>query len=116
MVSEQLEESLRHEIGSYVERRLSEFKQEIAQLQNQLNESLKQVLEREGETQWDGSLAAAVAEHLRAAHERGIELAASESTRAQASSDMAIVKAAIDEIVGLQSQAEILKKAVKTYD
>ena len=48
LVSEQLEESLRHEIGSYVERRLSEFKQEIAQLQNQLNESLKQILEREG--------------------------------------------------------------------
>jgi len=112
LVSEQLEESLRHEIGSYVERRLSEFKQEIAQLQNQLNESLKQILEREGETQWDGSLAAAVAEHLRAAHERGIELAASESTRAQASSDMAIVKAAIDEIVGQQSQSEILKTLV----
>ncbi len=112
MVSEQLEESLRHEIESYVERRLSEFKQEIAQLQNQLNESLKQILEREGETQWDGSLAAAVGEHLRAAHERGIELAASESTRAQASSDMAIVKAAIDEIVGQQSQAEILKTLV----
>ena len=112
MVSEQLEESLRHEIESYVERRLSEFKQEIAQLQNQLNESLKQILEREGETQWDGSLAATVAEHLRAAHERGIELAAAESTRAQASSDMAIVKAAIDEIVGQQSQAEILKTLV----
>ena len=112
MVSEQLEESLRHEIASYVERRLSEFKQEIAQLQNQLNESLKQILEREGENQWDGSLAAAVAEHLRAAHERGIELAAAESTRAQASSDMAIVKAAIDEIVGQQSQSEILKTLV----
>jgi hypothetical protein len=112
LVSEQLEESLRHEIESYVERRLGEFKQEIAQLQNQLNESLKQILEREGESQWDGSLAATIAEHLRAAHERGIELAAAESTRAQASSDMAIVKAAIDEIVGQQSQSEILKTLV----
>ena len=112
MVSEQLEDSLRHEIESYVERRLSGLKQEIAQLQNQLNESLKLILEREGETQWDGSLATAVAEHLRAAHERGIELAASESTRAQASSDMAIVKAGIDEIVDQQSQAEILKTLV----
>ena len=112
MVSEQLEDSLRHEIESYVERRLSGFKQEIAQFQNQLNESCKQLLEREGETQWDGSLASTIAEHLRAAHERGIELAASESTRAQASSDMAIVKAAIDEIVEQQSQAEILKTLV----
>jgi hypothetical protein len=112
LVSEQLEDSLRHEIESYVERRLSGLKQEIAQLQNQLNESLNLILAREGDTQWDGSLATAVAEHLRAAHERGVELAASESTRAQASSDMAIVKAGIDEIVGLQSQAEILKALV----
>ena len=112
MVSEQMEESLRREIQSYVESRLSGIKQEIAQLQTQLNESLKRVLESEGEAQWDGSLAATIAEHLRAAHERGIELAASESSRTQASSDMAIVKAAIEEIEGRTSQAEILKTLV----
>ena len=112
MVSEQMEESLRREIESYVERRLSSIKQEVAQLQTQLNESLKRVLEGEGEAQWDGSLAASIAEHLRAAHERGIELAASESTRTQASSDMAIVKAAIEEIETQRSQAEILKTLV----
>ena len=112
MVSEQMEESLRHEIESYIERRLSTIKQEIVQLQTQLNESLKRVLEGEGEGQWDGSLAASIAEHLRAAHERGIELAASESSRTQASSDMAIVKAAIEEIETQKSQAEILKTLV----
>jgi hypothetical protein len=112
VVSEQMEESLRREIESYVERRLSGIKQEIAQLQTQLNESLKRVLEGEGEGQWDGSLAASIAEHLRAAHERGIELAASESSRTQASSDMAIVKAAIEEIEGHQSQAGVLKTLV----
>jgi hypothetical protein len=48
-------------------------------------------------------------EHLRAAHEEGIDLAASESSRAKASSDMAIVKAAISEIDEQQSQADILK-------
>ncbi len=112
MVSEQLEESLRREIESYVENRLSGLKQEIAQLQTQLNESLKRVLEGEGEGQWDGSLAASIAEHLRAAHERGVELAASESARTQASSDMAIIKAAIEEIEGQHSQAEILKTLV----
>ncbi|MCU1264224.1 MAG: hypothetical protein JWM21_542 [Acidobacteria bacterium] len=112
MVSEQMEESLRREIEGYVESRLSGIKQEIAQLQTQLNESLKRVLESEGEAQWDGSLAASIAEHLRAAHERGIELAASESTRTQASSDMAIVKAAIEEIEGQKSQAEVLKTLV----
>jgi hypothetical protein len=112
VVSEQMEESLRREIESYVESRLSGIKQEIAQLQTQLNESLKRVLESEGEAQWDGSLAASIAEHLRAAHERGIELAASESTRTQASSDMAIVKAAIEEIETQKSQSDILKTLV----
>jgi hypothetical protein len=112
VVSEQMEESLRREIESYVETRLSGIKQEIAQLQTQLNESLKRVLEGEGEAQWDGSLAASIAEHLRAAHERGVELAASESARTQASSDMAIIKAAIEEIEGQHSQTEILKTLV----
>jgi hypothetical protein len=112
VVSEQMEESLRREIESYVESRLSGIKQEIAQLQTQLNESLKRVLEGEGEGQWDGSLAASIAEHLRAAHERGIELAASESTRTQASSDMAIVKSAIEEIETQKTQAEVLKTLV----
>jgi hypothetical protein len=112
VVSEQMEESLRRDIESYVERRLSSIKQEIAQLQTQVNESLKRVLEGEGEGQWDGSLAASIAEHLRAAHERGIELAASESSRTQASSDMAIVKAAIEEIEAEKSHAEVLKTLV----
>lgn len=112
MVSEQMEESLRREIESYVETRLSGIKQEIAQLQTQLNESLKRVLENEGEGQWDGSLAASIAEHLRAAHERGSEMAASESARTQAASDMAIIKAAIEEIEGQHSQAEVLKTLV----
>ena len=51
-------------------------------------------------------------EHLRAAHERGVELAASESARTQASSDMAIVKAAIEEMQSQDSQAEALKSLV----
>ena len=112
MVSEQMEESLRREIESYVESRLSAIKQEVAQLQTQLNESLKRVLDSEGAAQWDGSLAATVAEHLRAAHERGIELAASESARTQASSDMAIVKAAIEEMESQTSQSDTLKSLV----
>ena len=60
----------------------------------------------------EGSLSTAIAEHLRAAHERGIELAASESSRAKASSDMAIVKAGITEINEQGSQAEILKALI----
>lgn len=112
MVSEQLEESLRREIESYVEKRLSGIKQDISKLQSQVNETCKLLLESEGEGQWDGSLAASVTEHLHAAHERGVELAAAESSRSQASSDMAILKASIEEIQGQRSQSEVLKALV----
>src|SRR6185295_7010299 len=60
----------------------------------------------------EGSMVAAIQEHLHAAHERGVELAASESSRAKASSDMAIVKSAIGEINEQKSQADILKALV----
>ena len=109
MVSGQLEDSLRHDIESYIEGRLSGIKQEIAALQSQLNESLSRLLDRQAEVQLDGGVAASILEHLRAAHEEGIELAASESSRAKASSEMAIVKAAISEIDEQDSQANILK-------
>lgn len=109
MVSGQLEDSLRHEIESYIEGRMGGIKQEIAALQSQLNESLTRLMDRQGEVQLDGGVAASILEHLRAAHNEGIDLAASESSRAKASSDMAIVKAAISEIEEQESQADILK-------
>ncbi len=109
MVSGQLEDSLRHEIESYIEGRMGGIKQEIAALQSQLNESLTRLMDRQGEVQLDGGAAASILEHLRAAYEEGIDLAASESSRAKASSEMAIVKAAISEIEQQQSQADILK-------
>jgi hypothetical protein len=112
VVSAQLEDSLRRDIESYIEGRLGGIKQEIAALQSQLNESLSQLLDRQGEVQLDGAVGASIVEHLRAAHEEGIDLAAAESSRAKASSDVAIIKAAISEIDEQQSQAEILKVLV----
>lgn len=112
MVNGHLEDSLRREIESYLESRLSSVKQEIATLQSLVNESLSAFLERQADVQLDGSLVASITEHLHAAHERGIEHAASESSRAKASSDMAIVKSAISEINEQKSQAEILKALV----
>jgi hypothetical protein len=109
VVSGQLEDSLRRDIESYIEGRLGGIKQEIAALQSQLNESLSRLLDRQAEVQLDGSVAASILEHLRAAHEEGIDHAAAESSRAKASSDMAIVKAAISEINEQDSQANILK-------
>jgi hypothetical protein len=112
VVNGQLEDSLRHEIETYLEGRLSAIKQEIGSLQSQLNESLASLFDRQGDVQMEGSLATAIAEHLRSAHERGIDLAVSESSRAKGSSDMAIVKSAIIEINEQHSQADILKTLV----
>ncbi len=112
MVNGHLEDSLRREIESYLESRLNSVKQEIATLQSLVNESLSAFLERQADVQLEGSLVASISEHLHAAHERGIEQAASESSRAKASSDMAIVKSAISEITEQKSQAEILKALV----
>ena len=112
MVSGHLEESLRHEVESYLEGRISGIKQEIAALQSQLNEALSRLLDRQAEVSLDGGVAASLTEHLRAAHDEGVDLAATESTRAKASSDMAIVKAAISEIDEQDSQANILKVLV----
>jgi hypothetical protein len=112
VVNGHLEDSLRREIESYLETRLSAVRQEITTLQSLLNESLSTFLDRQADVQMEGSLVAAITEHLHAAHERGVELAASESSRAKASSDMAIVKAAIGDINEQKSQAEILKALV----
>jgi hypothetical protein len=112
VVNGHLEDSLRREIESYLESRMSAVKQEITTLQSLLNESLSTFLERQSDVQMDGSLIASITEHLHAAHERGVELAASESSKAKASSDMAIVKSAIGEINEQKSQAEILKTLV----
>jgi hypothetical protein len=112
VVNGHLEDSLRREIESYVETRLSAVKQEITTLQSLLNESRSTFLERQADVQMEGSLISAITEHQHAAHERGVELAASESARAKASSDMAIVKSAIGDINEQKSQAEILKALV----
>ena len=112
MVNGHLEDSLRREIESYLESRLGAVKQEITTLQSLLNESLTNFLDRQTDVQMEGSLVASITEHLHAAHERGVELAASESSRAKASSDMAIVKSAITEINDQKSQADILKALV----
>jgi hypothetical protein len=112
VVNEQLEDSLRREIESYVDSRLSAVRQEIETLQSLLNESLSTFLDRQADVHMEGSLVASITEHLHAAHERGVELASSQTTRAKASSDMAIVKSAVTEITEQKSQAEVLKALV----
>ena len=112
MVNEQLEESLRREVESYLDSRLSVIRQEISTLQSLVNESLSTFLDRQADVQMEGSLVASITEHLHAAHERGVELASSQTARAKASSDMAIMKSAVTEINEQKSQADVLKALV----
>jgi hypothetical protein len=113
VVSGELENSLRAQVDDYINSRLGSLHEEIARLQSEVNESFTRLLERSrGETETNAEVAATIAEAMRAAHERGIEEAAAESSRTKASSEMAILKSAVDEISEQQSQAEILKTLV----
>ena len=115
MPSEELEKGLRDEINSYLNSRLTALQEEITRLQSQVNEAFTRLLERSDDaTQTDTSVAITISEHIRAAHERGIEEAAAQSTRTKASSDMALLKAAIDDLDDQRSQSDILGTLVNS--
>ena len=109
-----LEKSLRADIESYVSNRMSGFKDEVERLRAQLDETLARLRDsfEEPVSEGEAPLLVAVSEHLRNARNLGIETAAAESTRARASSDMALVKAAVDELESRQTQADILNSLV----
>jgi hypothetical protein len=113
LVSGELENSLRAQVDEYINSRLSDMHDEIVRLQSQVNEAFTRLLERSrDETQTNTEVVATISEVIRAAHERGIEDAAAESSRTKASSEMAILKSAVDEISEQSSQSEILKTLV----
>lgn len=113
MISEELEKSLRREVDSYINSRLRGLQDEIGQLQGQINEAFTRLRERSSNAaQADNSVAFSISEYIRAAHERGIEDAASASSRVKSSSDMAILKAAIEDLDDQRSQVEILNALV----
>ncbi|HEY0379208.1 MAG TPA: hypothetical protein VGC87_19990 [Pyrinomonadaceae bacterium] len=112
MVSGELEKSLRDAVDEYINSRLGGLQQEITRLQSQVNEAFTQLAERAGAADADTSVAASISEHIRAAHERGIEEAAAESRRTRASSDLAILKAGIEDLSEQHSQSEILSTLV----
>jgi hypothetical protein len=104
---------LRADVEGYVNGRLSGLRDEIERLHSQFNEAFTRLSERlASESQSDASVAVAIAEHLRTARNAGIEAAASGSSRARASSDVAIIKAAIDELDNQRTQADILNALV----
>ena len=114
MPSVDLEKSLRADVESYVGQRTSGLKEELERLRGQLNDAFARLGERldEPATSPEAPLAVAIADHLRNARNLGIEAAAAESTRARASSDIALIKAAVDELNAQHTQAEILNALV----
>jgi len=92
---------------------MSGLKDEVERLRAQLDEALSRISERAGEPVGsDAPVAVAVAEHLRNARNLGIEEASASSARARASSEVALIKAAVDELESRQTQAEVLSALV----
>lgn len=112
--SEELERSLRAEIEQHINTRLSGQQAEIMRVQNELNGALTRLAEQltNSDETPDAALVVAVSEHLRRAHGQGAEEAAQQSARARAASDMALLKAAVDELDNQSSQADILNALV----
>jgi hypothetical protein len=113
VVSGELEKSLHDEVDKYVNSRLSELQEEVARIQGQLNEAFEHLRQRAASETTDNMyVAAAISEHIRAAHERGIEDAAAESSKTRSASDTALIKAAIEDLDDQRTQADILNTLV----
>ncbi len=112
--SEELERSLRAEIESHINARLSGQQAEILRVQNEINGALTRLAEQltGSDTTPDTALAVAVSEHLRRARGQGTEEAGQQSARAHATSDMALLKAAVDELDNQRSQSDVLNALV----
>ncbi|HYX43016.1 MAG TPA: hypothetical protein VE821_15025 [Pyrinomonadaceae bacterium] len=112
-VSEELEQSLRAEVESYISERLRNQQAEILRVQSEINQALARLAEQlTGEPSADAPISVAVAEHLRRAHSEGTEAASQQSAPARATSDMALLKAAVDEIESQRSQSDVLNALV----
>jgi len=111
--SEDLEQSLRAEVENYIRARVQGQQEEIARLQSQVNEAFTRLNERlSDDSLSDAPIAISISEHLRAATGKGTEEAAQSSARARATSDIALLKAAVDDIDNQRSQADILNTLV----
>ncbi|MDQ3686219.1 MAG: hypothetical protein M3430_11565 [Acidobacteriota bacterium] len=113
MASDDLEKSLRGEVDDYINARLQSLQEEIERAHAQVNEAFTRLGERlSSDGQDGGSIAVAVSEHLRQARRLGTDEAAAESSRTKSASDVAIIKAAVDDIDTQRSQADILNSLV----
>jgi len=108
-----LEKSLRDDIESHIGNRMGGLEEEVERLHSQINEALTRLRERMKDLGGgDASLAVAVSDHIRNARNLGIEAAAGETARASASADIALIKAAVEDLDGQHSQSDILNALV----
>ncbi|PYS93531.1 MAG: hypothetical protein DMF64_04835 [Acidobacteria bacterium] len=112
-VSEELEQSLRAEIERYISERLSNQQAEILRVQSEINQALTRLAEQlTGETSADAPISVAITDYLRRAHAEGTAVASQQSAPARATSDMALLKAAVDEIEEQRTQSDVLNALV----
>ncbi|OLE55922.1 MAG: hypothetical protein AUG51_00615 [Acidobacteria bacterium 13_1_20CM_3_53_8] len=115
MASGELEKSLREEVNRHLDARTEALKEEIERMQSHVNDTFAQLLERASRaTAPEDALSDSIAQHIRDAHERGAQDAAAELARTKSSSDVAILKAAVEELDYQRSQAGILDKLVNS--
>jgi len=114
VASGELEKSLREEVDRHVEAHTDTLKEEIARLQSQVNDSLAGLMERASRPAHAEALSDSIAQHIRDAHERGAQDAAAELSHSKSSGDVAILKAAVEELDYQRSQAGILDKLVNS--
>jgi hypothetical protein len=114
--SEDLERSLRREVDEHVGARLRGQQEEVLRVQGQINEMLSALAERlAGDGAGGGgaeSLTAAISAHLRNARNVGADEASRSSAGAGSSGDVALLKAAVDDIDSQRTQADILHALV----
>jgi hypothetical protein len=110
--SEDFEEGLRRELEGHVGARLRAHQEEILRVQGQIGEMLAGLAERLTAETDDEQLSLLVSRQLRRAREQGMQEAAQSDAQARATSDVALIKAAVDEIDGQRSQADILNALV----
>jgi hypothetical protein len=110
--SEELERSLRSEVGKQIDALVGEHRDEVLRAQRELNDALARFTERLSGGAGSEQLAGAISEHLRNARNAGVDEAARSSAGAGASGDVALIKAAVDEIDSQRTQSDILNALV----
>jgi hypothetical protein len=110
--SEDFEQGLRRELEAHVGSRLRARQEEILRVQGQIDEMLAGVAERLTADTDDEHLSLLISEQLRRAREQGMREAAQSATQAGGTSDVALLKAAVEDIDAQRSQADILNALV----